>query len=266
MARHHGKALVFALSALIGLIAGEARGEIITFTYQIGAGPVVTVPAALVTGSPNPADLSKNVTVDVNALNPILAAAGSAYQFSSLGAVSDFPGMNNSMGGFLALNGQVFTPAGGTTGDLGLKITVHEDGFTAPTGPSGTLLSTTTGNFGQAPGGSHTSFSTFSTTIPALTVSTSPITLSTVTGTEPKAGMNTVGVAPVSTLYTLTDTITLALPHSGAGSLTQPTDSFGVQATITAVPEPASIVLLVTGMPLPLVVMGLFRRFRRQVV
>jgi hypothetical protein len=256
MARHHGKFLVFALSALMGLFAGQAQAEVITITVTTGSSTIVTTPFEL------PGSSSSSVGIDVSALNPLLTAAGSAYQFSSLGATSDFPGQTGDVGGALSLNGQIFIPAGTSTGDTALSVTVTESGFTAPTGPVGTLVSSTSGTFTQANGGSSTANSMFNA------IATSPVTLTATSANSSLNGTASVAVGPVSTGYTLTNNISFALPLPGAGSLAQPTDSFGVAATITAanvIPEPGSIVMMLTGLPLPLVVMGMFRRHRRQV-
>jgi hypothetical protein len=239
----------------MGLFAGQAQAEVITITITTGSSTIVTTPFEL------PGASSSSVGIDVSALNPLLTAAGSAYQFSSLGATSDFPGQTGDVGGALSLNGQIFIPAGTTSGDTALSITATEGGFTAPTGPTGTLVSSTSGTFTQANGGSSTAFSMFNST------STSPVTLTAVGPNSSLNGTASIGVAPVSTGYTLTNQISFALPLPGSGSVAQPTDSFGVAATITAtnvIPEPGSIVMMLTGLPLPLVVMGLFRRHRRQ--
>jgi hypothetical protein len=49
-------------------------------------------------------------------------------------------------------------------------------------------------------------------------------------------------------------TLTGSTPGTGT------TDQFAVAATLSAVPEPASLILMLTGLPLPLVVVGLLRR------
>jgi len=249
MARHHGKFLVFALSAVFGLFAGEVQAETITFTIII-PGHTLDLTAITTPSSTNP---SQGATVDTAALNALLTADGSAYQFNSLGGGSNFPGSSTS--GSLTLGGSVFTMA---TGSTSLQIIETEGGFTAPTGPTGSLSSSTSGTFTQAVGGSSTAHSMFNST------ATSPLTLTATTDNQSLQNGNSTGLAPVSTLYTLTNTISFALPLAAGTNV--PTDSFGVGAVVTSViPEPGSIILMLTGMPLPLVVMGLFRRRRRQV-
>jgi len=239
----------------MGLFAGQAQAEVITITVTTSSSTIVTTPFEL------PGATSSSVGIDTSVLNPLLTAAGSVFQFSSLGATSDFPGQTD-VGGAFSLNGQIFIPAGTTSGDTVLSITATEGGFTAPTGPSGTLVSSTSGTFTQANGGSGTSFSMFNST------ATNPLTLTATSANGSFNASTSTPVAPVSTGYTLTNQVSFAPVLPSSGSVAQPTVSFGIAATITAtvIPEPGSIVMMLTGLPLPLVVMGLFRRHRRQVV
>jgi len=188
------------------------------------------------------------------AVNGFLTANGSEYQFVSLGGSSNFPG--NAMQGNLVATGEIHSAVGGGP-DTVLKLTETEADFTSPTGPSGTLKSSSTGNFTNQPaGGGHTASSAFNaTSTPTYSV------LSSMLAPNGEAGAGSVGIAPVSTLYMLTNIATFGL--SPAGPINDIVDSFGVTATITAsVPEPASLVTMLMGIPLPLVVLGLLRRRR----
>lgn len=253
MARQHGKALVLALSALIGLIAGEARAEVITFTIDI---PGFTIDATPFTSPVAGHPAGTAFTVDVNALNAVLAADGSAYQFSSLGGMSNFPG---GAAGSLILTYGVGTLLTGN--NTSLKITETEAGFTSPPPGAGVLTSASGGTFLQGPGGTLTSSSSFNST------HTPDQTFTAVGDNFPFSRMNQVGV-PITTLYSLDNVATISnlpLAVTTAGGVTNPSIGGSVSAIVSAVPEPTSIVMLLTGMPLPLVVMGLVRRFRRQV-
>jgi len=241
-----------AVIALVGIMAGEARSAPISMTIDVTGGSILVDLVA--TSTPN----SYNVdAAGLASINSSLAALGSQYQFLGLSGSSNFPG--DATQGQLVLTGEIHSV--GTAGaDSFLKITETETEFTSPTGPSGTLNSSSTGNFTNQPaGGGHSALSMFnSTTAGPYSV------LSATTDPNPAGGMASVGVAPVSTLYTLTNVATFGLAHPGATS-PDIVDSFGVTATITAnvIPEPASIVMFLTGMPLPLVVVGLLRRRRR---
>jgi len=248
MRRHQRLMLSLALSFLVGVIATEAQAAPITMTIDVTGGSFLVDLVA--TSTPT----TYNVDAPgLAALNAFLLGAGSEYQFVSLGGSSNFPG-NASLGN-LVLTGEIHSAVGGGP-DSFLKITESEDSFTSPTGPSGTLDSSSTGNFTLQPaGGGHTASSAFNaTSTPSYAVLSSGVAV------NGQAGAASVGVAPVSTLYTLTNVITFGLAAAGANDVI---DSFGVTATITAVPEPSSSVMLLMGLPVPLVLAGLLRRYRR---
>lgn len=188
-------------------------------------------------------------TVDLVSLNSALVSAGSAYQFSALGGSSNWSGA--STGGTLTLSGGI-SIAAGTVGNTSLSITETESGFINPSGPSGTLLSSSTGNFNDAgPGNSHTANSSFNgITTPSYLVA------SKITGPDPEGGSASAAITSFSTPYTLTNSISFSLTPSSSG----PSDSFGVTAKATAIPEPASVVTMLIGLPLPLVGLAWLRR------
>jgi hypothetical protein len=251
MKRHRGVILGLALSALMGLWSSQAQAESITMTIQVGAGPVVDLATFGGVGT------AQGYTMDaaaITSLNLFLSTSGSQYQFSTtgattLGGTSNHPGSDAQ--GQLTLGGTILSVG---PGEPSLTLTETEDMFTSPTGPAGTLMSSSTGNFsGQPSGGGHSAESSFnSTTAGPFSV------LSSGTSPNPQGGMASVGLAPVSTLYTLTNTIVFGL---AAGTTANPiVDGFSVIATVQAVPEPASLVMMLTGNPIPLVVLGMLRR------
>jgi len=255
MHRHQrGLLLGLALSALIGLSATQAQAETIVMTVQVGGGPVVDLTTFGGVGTSN------GYTMDATAianLNAFLTTSGSEYQFSSsgattLGGISNFPGGTL---GALALTGSIISNGPGIGA---LTLTESEGGFTSPTGASGILGSSSTGNFlNQAAGGGHTASSAFNGT------STPTYSVLSVGGTV--GGVTTrvsTPVAPVTTLYTLTNTITFNLtPGTAANPVA---DGFNVvSAVAAAVPEPASLVMMLTGIPVPIVMLGWLRRRRR---
>lgn len=255
MQRHRGLLLGLALIALMGLSANQARAEVIDMTIQVGAGPVVDLSTFGGVGSPTGTGYTMN-SAAIGLLNAFLTTSTSEYQFgtgaTTLGGVSNFPG--NPLGGQLTLTGTILSVGSGIAG---LTITETEGGFTSPSGPTGTLFSSSVGNFTNAAVGTgHTASSSFNgTSTPTYSVTSLSTNPNPGTG-----GMATKTIAPVPTLYTLTNVITFGL---GAGTAANPiVDTFGVTATITAVPEPASLVMMLTGIPLPIVVIGLLRRRR----
>jgi hypothetical protein len=252
MKRHRGLLLALALIALFGLSANQAHAEVIVMTVQVDAGPVVDLSVFGGVGTAN------GYTMDATAianLNAFLTTSGSQYQFASsgattLGGVSNFPG--SSTAGILGLTGTILSVQPGIAG---LTLTETEADFTSPVGPSGLLASSSTGNFVNDPVGTgHVASSSFNATTagPYSVLSTGGVA-----GNNNKAS---IGLAPVPTLYTLKNTISFNL---AAGSATNPVvDGFNVLAAVTTVPEPASLVMMLTGLPLPIVVFGWLRRRR----
>jgi len=254
MVTHRRLFLSLALSALVSLIATNgARAETISMTISLGGGSTFLVDGVAVGGG-----LATTYSVDaagIAAINSFLTLHGSEYQFVSLGGSSNFPG--NASQGNLVATGEIHSVVGGGS-DAVLKLTETEASFTSPTGPTGMLLSSSTGNFTNQPAAKgQTASSAFNAT------STAPYSvLSSGIPVNGEAGGASVGIAPVSTLYKLTNVLTFGL--SAAGATNDIVDSFGVTATISAnaVPEPASLVTMLLGIPLPLVVLGLLRRRR----
>jgi hypothetical protein len=264
-----------ALSAVVGLMASECRAETISMTVSVtgAAAPLVLDGLAGVTPGATSYNVSGNAgpgnypgTGAFTAINAYLAANGSAYQLTALAGQSNFPG--SPLPASLSLTGDIHAVATGGS-NLGLTITETESGFTnPPPGSVATLTSSTVGNFNNQPaGGGHDSHS-------LLNAIATPTSGHFSTGIGPNPGELTppssVPIPSVPTLYTLTNVITwgatggtppLGKPATGAADITE--TSFGVVAAVGTVPEPASLVVFLTGMPLPLaVVFGLMRRRR----
>jgi len=266
--------LSLALSALVGLKASECRAETISMTLSVtGAGSALVLDGLAgvtagatsynVSGTAGPGNYPG--TGAFTAINAYLAANGSIYQFTALGGASNFPG--SPLPANLTVTGEIHAVATGGT-NAGLTLTESEHGFTNPSaGTPATLTSSSSGNFTNAnPGTGHeanSSIGTPTTSTPSYTV------LSTSTAVNPgvNTGPRSVAVGSTPTLYTLTNIITwgvsapgLNKPPAGGADVI---DQFGVTAQVNAIPEPASLVVFLTGMPLPLaVVFGLMRRRR----
>jgi len=226
-------------------MAGTTRAEVITMTITDSSGSFSADFFA------TPGTNTYNVdTLGLSIINSVLASQGSEYQFFSLGGSSNFPG--DSTQGNLVLTGEVHSVVGGGT-DSFLQITESESGFTSPVGPSGSLMSASTGNFtNESAGLGHTAESQFNTTsTPVYSVLSSGLIV------NPEGGTGSTAVIPVSTSYALTNIITFGL---SAATTNDVIDSFGVTATVTAsaVPEPSSLVLLLMGAA-PLVIVGMTR-------
>jgi hypothetical protein len=242
---------VLALLAIIGPAAGNARAASISMAIDLSGGPPIFVDFFVSGGTP-----TDYGTVNLALLNAALSAAGSAYQFSALGGQSNHPG--TSAQGQLGLSGGIQINATGAGPDTFLRITETETLFTAPTGPVGTLLSSSSGNFtNEVKGDGHTASSAFNaTSTPTYAVFSSGLL------PNPQGGVSSKDTGPVSTLYTLTNVITFGLtPQAGLNVI----DSFGVTAVldpiaIASVPEPSSLAL--AGIA-ALAGLGLWTRRRR---
>jgi hypothetical protein len=235
---------VLGMALLLSLMAGTTRAELITMTITDSSGSF----SADIFATPG-ANTYNVDSFGLSIINSVLASQGSEYQFFSLGGSSNFPG--NSAQGNLVLTGEVHSVVGGGT-DSFLQITESESGFTSPVGSSGTLMSASTGNFtNETTGLGHTAASLLNTTsTPTYSV------LSSGTAVNPEGGAGSTTVSPVSTGYTLTNVITFGLSAATANDVI---DSFGVTATVSAVPEPSSLVLLLMGAGAPLIFVRMTR-------
>jgi len=235
---------------------GESRAESITMTI-VANGVTIPVDPLILSG----ADSQNYGTVDLTTLNSLLIGAGSAYQFSALGGSSNWSGAPD--GGVLNLSGGIFIPKG-ATGNTDLTITESEDGFISPSGPTGSLVSGSTGNFAAAgPGNSHDASSSY-TGLGTVTAGPYAVT-STKIGSDPETGGATAGIPTFVTPYSLQNFISFHLTPSATNS---PTDGFSVNATVTAnpaVPEPTSIITMALGLPFPLVLYLAWLRRRHAV-
>lgn len=240
---------------MIGLGGRESRAESITMTI-VANGTTILVDPLILSG----ADSQNYGSIDLTTLNSLLVGAGSAYQFSALGASSNWSGAPD--GGLLNLSGGIFIPKG-STGNADLTITASEDGFISPSGPTGALASTSTGNFGGAsPGDSHDASSSY---LGLGTVTAGPYTLTTATGSDGEDGAAAAGIPTFVTPYTLQNFISFHLTPS---TLNSPTDGFSVNAIVRAnpvVPEPTSIITMALGLPFPLVLYLAWLRRRHAV-
>jgi hypothetical protein len=231
-------------------MASEARAE--SLTLSVFAGTDTTAPAIYsIIGGAN------SVTADTSILNPALAGAGfGAYSFDVLGGSSNNPGSTQiGVGAFILTTGILKVSSGGSGEGTPITVTLTEGGFTLPSnGP--TLSDTATANIGGASSASQASTGTF-TDAAASTVST-PTGMLTSSGSTTTSSPLGAYVTP----FTLDSQTTLSLVSASSNPLLPGANGFTQLVSVTAIPEPASLVMMLTGMPLPLVVMGLLRRRR----
>jgi hypothetical protein len=243
MKKHRVAFLALGLAALIGLSTSEARAGNVTLTLSWTGGTTgaidFTSPFAQLGST------ADSLTIDTTVLNAFLGGNGSNLQFSTLSADSNNPG--SAVGAVLRETGNVIISGAG--GDNTISIVASQDGFMSPSG-SGALLQASSANF------TGTILSTQDSSVALDGTTTSSPTF---TGS---GGFDTHAVAASGNAagYTLTSTSNITL----SGLVTNSSDQFSNKAVFTAaaIPEPASIIMMLTGMPLPLVVLGLLRRRR----
>jgi hypothetical protein len=144
------------MGALIGLMGNQAHAGSITLTFDLNG----TVIYSVVSNSPN-----QFVNADLNVLNPLLTQKGSAYQFSALGATSNFTGTNCT---FLTTTGTVnMLGATGTTTAV-LSVDTTQSGFLTPIGSSDAIESTN-GTYADTIGTTTFTGDVDTTSLPTLT-------------------------------------------------------------------------------------------------
>jgi hypothetical protein len=260
MTRHRGLFLALGFCALIGLTAQESRAAGITMTITWSSG---SLSFNSLTASPyvNSASSATTLIVNTNAVDGYLSSHGSNVTFSSLGAQSNYPGgVPVATQATLSENGQALLSGTTTGGATAITVATSETGFTTPSGSPGTLTSLPSLSFNNVATGSFTSNSSYNATntTPYVSTSTGP---SLNPGTPPSAPTS-MGVGTIVSGYSIDNSGTIDMTGSTPGSGTY--TNFSVSATVSAaaVPEPASLIMMLTGMPLPLVVLGILRRRR----
>jgi len=254
MRKHCGFLSILGLTAMMGLMANQAHAETMTLTVYSGAGTtgavIFTMTGATSTAvAPGP----DGGATGIDTLNGNLHAIGfGAYTFSALGGSSNFTS-SPILDQHILVTGGLTVTSGGTGEGAPITVVVSEDGFTQP--PIGKTLADAAGaSFGGATGSSANT-GLFSGTPSSVSPSTITDTTSPISSAS----------APITSLpipYTLTSETVISLTSVSTDPAVPGTLTFSNQVTVTGVPEPASLVMMLTGMPLPLVVLGILRRRR----
>jgi len=239
--------------------AGQAAraGTIQIVISQAGTGGDVIV--NLGSGLEGPGTDMNHVTADVLALNSTLDALGYGFHFNALGAVANSPGVPGPA--FLNLTGQVFRTTAG--GDQTIQIDASQNDYATLAAAPGTLHNFITSNFaGNPAGASQTGTSYFNTsnalgdtvgafsTLPLVQVPPGD------SGSAPDIGV------PSTPFFSLTDRVVVTLGPDATGGSNPPFDQFTHHTEVAAVPEPVSIGLM--GTALPIVIVGMIWNRRRR--
>ena len=238
MRRHRGLALGLALGAFLGTIGGRAHAGPLTLSVDLNG---VVIFTATSTGT------DQSAVPDLTALNLTLGNFGSAYHFTALSASSNYTGGNT---GTMTATGTFDTSGSGTTAQV-LSVDVAQSGFLSPIGDGGMIDSTAGGSYTAASGSlSYTS---------DFQGANTPTLVFPVAGSSPfSADTGELPIGTVPSRYELSSHFLFSLAKNEATSL-----SFSGTATVSAaVPEPASVALMLAGVPVALTLLRLPRKRR----
>jgi len=237
---------------MLGLTAIEARAGSLEILVTESGGPTIPI-------TDNGA-LDTDPTIGViNANTTLLNLSLVNYQFTAagLGANSNSPG--TAVVGNLAQNGSVQLLLGGT-GSITIVATDVDYSLPAP-GP-GTLNSSDSATFANGATGDTQGFTSWYNPSNGLAATDVPSPTVGLTSTGPVGNSHSADAAatPITLVnpYGLTNSTTITLSGGSAGALSQVGWTGDTQVTSTAIPEPASMALLLTALPVTL--FGAMRR------
>jgi len=251
--------LGLALSLVLGVTAQSARaGNIeIDMTVTQGANSA-TFNIFLGSGEEDPNSTSNNVSGNLALINGFLTTSGIGVNFVSLGAASNNPG---SVFAGITQNGLFSVTAGGAP--VTISSVAFQTDFLSPTGGVGSLQSSSSSTAANvAPGTSQRFQSWFDQTntgamsTPSPTVGlVYPGSFGSLSGTAPPTPISNV-VPP----YALVNQISITIGTTGQQSAY--TYGGSTILAVTSVPEPASVMMMASALP---IAFGLIRRYRRGV-
>jgi hypothetical protein len=250
------------LLATIG--AGEVRGADV-FGISIAITDVTTSTTTVFTvlsTSPN------NISTDPNIIqvSPAFTTSATGVSLTGLKA-STVSSATSTQLGIQGMATVVAAPATGSSDVYSIVITTTHDSYTTPTGTTATLSQSTSGTYTYTNVPSSQTFQSwenpgsapFTPAGNTAGLQSFPMTASGMATRSGSASTPTDHTfSPFVTPYTLTNQITINI--TGNDSANNASDQFQGSTTIMAVPEPASLVMFLTGMPVPLMVLGMLRR------
>jgi hypothetical protein len=252
------------LLASIG--AGEAKAGP---QYQISV-TIDDTTTNTVTNFPLPFGSPNNT---FNPSNPNMILASSGFDTSATGvAITGLQAQSSSNALDTSLTTQATaTVQNASTDHYIITITTFNNGYTQPVGPQGTIQTSSSGTYTFAPGGTQTYQGWYNPTNPTVPTLSGPnpglqsfaINSTSTTVNSNNSGTASTGFSPFVQPYALTSTLVINVSGNGSSGNNSQVAVQGT-TTITAVPEPASLVMFLTGMPMPLVVLGMLRRRKAQ--
>jgi hypothetical protein len=234
----------------LGLLAfaGREASAGITLMMSVNGGASIDITPLFTPFALDPLQNNSLGSPDLDTINGFVTPL-TGYVFTALGGNSNWTG--TPFGGDLTVSGEVRMLHSGPGGTV--TFTETESGFMSPSGPTGILTSSSTGNFNQAgPPNHHIAQSSFNSTL------TAPYSVaSTITGPDAEGNGAMAPISAFVTPYTLDNSITISLFKD---PVRIPVDGFSVTAAVSAIPEPASVVMMSFSLPLAGIV--LLRRRR----
>jgi hypothetical protein len=218
---------------------------------------------------------SPNNTANPSNPNLIVVSAGFTTNPSVTGvALTGLQASTTTTATSTSLNIQGTATLQGTTSDsYTVTVTTFNNGYTTPVGTIATLSQSESGTYTYTTdsGATQTFNSWYNSTNPTTptpsgqnpglqTIAIPLASSTTLSGSQNTPGSTT--FSPYVQPYALTNQITLNI--RGTGNANNSIIGFQGSTTITAVPEPASLVMMLTGMPVPLMVLGMLRRRKAQ--
>lgn len=242
--------LLVGVACGLGLFAVQGREACagpLTLTVTESGGPAIDI----VDGGGLDTDGVVNGIINVN--YQLLNLSLVNYQFSGLTATSSALVSENPA--FLKQTGTVNLTDGGSGS---ISIVATDNNYESPAGLAlGTLNSSATALFTQAPSGTQgfTSWYNPGNTLGATEVPSPPVALASDGSSDPNSQAGDAAPTPVTLTspFGLTNSISITLTGSVAA-----TDQFSGSTTLTAIPEPASLALMLTAVPVTL--LGAMRR------
>jgi hypothetical protein len=241
--------------AFLGFAASEARAGAVQMHLVIG-GMDFDLSKGSIYDNSDPSNPNL-VSIDTALLNSDLSADGFKLQVSGLQALSNNPG--DIGGAFLHESGTwSLLPGGGTQT---WTLYAFQTDYHTPSGAAGVLQSSTSGTFGFTQAGNSQAFKSWQDNSntgvspigppPTFTGTPSPtVTLVSpdLTGSTNTASLS--GDAPPTTLGTVNSSYAIENRFNFTMSGTQPSIGFAGTSTVNAaVPEPASLALMLTTIP-----------------
>lgn len=243
------------VAALLVAVAPAARAESIIMTVSWSGGSLtfdsMTVSPFVLSAS------STQLLVNTSAVASFMSGHGASAVLTDIGATSNFPGgIPDPREANLTVQGNAQLSGAGTA--TSISVITSESGFHTPSGTGGTLTSTQSTILSP-------------TVIPILPDGENVHSTASGAGSFTAALMthisdtieNSAPIGSIPSTYTIGSVvgINLAGSPSGSGSTIQ-FQELSVVTGAGIVAEPLGIVLLLTGLPLPLIVLGLARRRR----